>query len=104
MLEKDLKGTALMQKGAKTQFISSILIKIGLVSLCVLVLIVLIALMGYGSTGLLYTLAIDSGYGFVDFLTLVSYLGVGCLPFAITFYYVGLHIWAMGKLIENSEK
>ncbi len=91
------KGTSFYNKG-KT------LLKILGISFAVFVLILLIAAIGWGGfTSSLYCLAIATGYGFVDFLIVVAYLGILIGLVGVPLYFLGLHYLGLGQIAKNTE-
>lgn len=90
------KGNSLYSKG-------KMLIKIFLISLALFALILLIALMGWGGSGLIWVLTFTS-YPFVNFLTVVAYLGILIGLVGIPFYFLGLHYMGLGQIGKNTEK
>lgn len=93
----------LLNKGNSLYSEGKMLIKIFLISLAVFALILLITLMGWGADSILLSLTVTTGYGFVNFLIVVAYLGilVGAVGFPLYFY--GLHYMGLGQIAKNTE-
>lgn len=94
----------LLEKGNSFYKKGKMLIKIFLISLALFALILLIALMDWGSRyGLILVLTFTS-YPFVNFLTVVAYLGILIGLVGIPFYFLGLHYMGLGQIGKNTEK
>ena len=94
----------LLEKGNSFYKKGKMLIKIFLISLALFALILLIALMDWGSCyGLTLVLTFTS-YPFVNFLTVVAYLGILIGLVGIPFYFLGLHYMGLGQIGKNTEK
>ena len=91
------KGNSFYKKG-------KMLIKIFRISLALFALILLIALMGWGGYGLIRVLTFITSYPFVNFLTVVAYLGILIGLVGIPFYFLGLHYMGLGQIGKNTEK
>ena len=78
---------------------------IGLYSLGLFLLILLIAAVVNGATGILYALAFDfDGYEIgIPFMGL-SYMGMMFGILGVPMYFIGLNIFALGRIAHNTEK
>lgn len=88
------KGYSFYNKG-------KILIKILGISVAAFVLIILVALIGFGGLG--GVLYFDSEYGFANVLIAISYLGILVGLIGIPFYFIGLHYLGLGQISKNTD-
>lgn len=93
-----------LKKGEKFYRLGRTLVKVLGISLAVFLLILLIAILGWGSIVIPYVFLVNVDYAFVNFLIGLSYLGIVVGLIGVPFYFWGLHYMGLGQIAKNTEK
>ncbi len=76
---------------------------LGLCGIILLLLELLICLIGWGAKDIILVLIVNS-YGFVNFLTVVSYIGIFIGIIGIPIFFLGLYYMGIGQIAVNTDK
>ena len=92
-----------LKKGEKFYKVGRILVKVLGISAAIFVLILLIAILGWGMRIIPYVLGVNVDYDFVNMLIGLSYLGILVGLIGVPFYFLGLHYMGLGQIAKNTD-
>jgi hypothetical protein len=104
-LTRPITSDRLEAKGQSLYKTGKIFTFIGICGFSLFALILIIAALLYGSSGILYVLSFDLyDFEFVIPLLIISYISILLGIIGVPMYFSGLNIFALGRIAHNTEK